>query len=97
MGAITHQLLVGYSEEWRTRVSCLCPTEMSSSLDPEERESVNSLSLKGPNLLTISFSSTACMDFVQPLFLLHISVMLNKQAIGIMNTAMNVTLTNVSV
>ena len=36
--AITRQSLVGYSEEWRTRVSRLYPTEMSSHLDPKEKE-----------------------------------------------------------
>ena len=34
-GVITHQLLVGYSEELQTRVSCLCLTEMSSHLEPK--------------------------------------------------------------
>ena len=34
-GVITHQLLVGYSEESQIRVSCLCLTEMSSHLEPK--------------------------------------------------------------
>ena len=56
--------------------------------------------IKAPICLLVSHQPPAwifCNRIYHHYFYLHISAMLNKQAIGIVSIAMNITLTNVSV